>query len=237
MFVLKALVTKIATGNFNMKQAVHFTKMHGAGNDYIYVDASVYNIADPAATAVLWSDRNKGIGSDGLVLIGKAGIANADFSMRIFNADGSEADMCGNASRCIGKYIYEKGLSRKKVIRLQTLSGIKDLCIPFFLAGEEILRTKGGDSNSYKSSDEVNNLRWDDLVPGSDAMAMRDFYRSLIALRKANPFLTKGEIACEVLKDNSIEVTWTQDGKPAAYAVINPGMDKEVTLPEGELHQ
>ena len=71
-------------------------------------------------------------------------------------------------------------------------------------------------------------------MPGSDAMAMRDFYRSLIALRKANPFLTKGEIACEVLKDNSIEITWTQDGKPAAYAVINPGMDKEVTLPEGE---
>ena len=105
---------------------------------------------------------------------------------------------------------------------------------PFFLAGEEILRTKGGDSNSYKSSDEVNNIRWDDLAPGSDAMAMRDFYRSLIALRKANPFLTKGEIACEVLKDNAIETTWTEDGKVTAYAVINPGMDREVTLPEGE---
>ena len=105
---------------------------------------------------------------------------------------------------------------------------------PFFLAGEEILRTKGGDSNSYKSSDEVNNIRWDDLAPGSDAMAMRDFYRSLIALRKANPFLTKGEIACEVLKDNAIEATWTEDGKVTAYAVINPGMDREVALPEGE---
>ena len=105
---------------------------------------------------------------------------------------------------------------------------------PFFLAGEEILRTKGGDSNSYKSSDEVNNIRWDDLAPGSDAMAMRDFYRSLIALRKANPFLTKGEITCEVLKDNAIEATWTEDGKAIAYAVINPGMDREVTLPEGE---
>ena len=106
--------------------------------------------------------------------------------------------------------------------------------IPFFLAGEEILRSKGGDSNSYKSSDEVNNIRWDDLAPGSDAMAMRDFYRSLIAMRKANPFLTKGEIACEVLKDNAIEATWTEDGKVTAYAVINPGMDREVALPEGE---
>ena len=65
-------------------------------------------------------------------------------------------------------------------------------------------------------------------------MAMRDFYRSLIALRKANPFLTKGEIACEVLKDNAIEAAWTEDGKVIAYAVINPGMDREVTLPEGE---
>ena len=65
-------------------------------------------------------------------------------------------------------------------------------------------------------------------------MAMRDFYRSLIALRKANPFLTKGEIACEVLKDNAIEATWTEDGKVIAYAVINPGMDREVALPEGE---
>lgn len=110
-----------------MKQTVHFTKMHGAGNDYIYVDASVYTLPDPARCAIAWSDRNKGIGGDGLVLIGKADTPGADFSMRIFNADGSEADMCGNASRCIGKYIYEKGLSRKKVIRLQTLSGIKDL--------------------------------------------------------------------------------------------------------------
>ena len=110
-----------------MKHTVHFTKMQGAGNDYIYVDASAYDIPDPARCATTWSDRNKGIGGDGLVLIGKADAPGADFSMRIFNADGSEADMCGNASRCIGKYIYEKGLSNKKVIRLQTLSGIKDL--------------------------------------------------------------------------------------------------------------
>ncbi len=108
---------------------IPFTKMHGCGNDYIYVDASRYPIADPGKVSVLWSDRHKGIGSDGLVLIDSSTVPNADFSMRIFNADGSEAMMCGNASRCIGKYLYERGLTAKKEIRLQTLSGIKTLLL------------------------------------------------------------------------------------------------------------
>ena len=106
--------------------------------------------------------------------------------------------------------------------------------IPFFLAGEEMLRSKGGDSNSYKSSDEVNNIRWDDLTPGSEIMNMRDFYRSLIRMRKANTFLTRGEIECEVLEDCAIEVRWTEDGKLTAWALINPGAEKTVVLPEGE---
>ncbi len=110
-----------------MKGKVHFTKMHGAGNDYIYVDTTLYNIKDPAAAAIAWSDRHKGIGSDGLVLIGRSPLPEADFTMRIFNADGSEAMMCGNASRCIGKYVYEKGLTKKTEIRLLTLSGVKIL--------------------------------------------------------------------------------------------------------------
>ena len=106
---------------------IPFTKMHGCGNDYIYVDTMSHPIADPAKAAILWSDRHKGIGSDGLVLIGESSIPEADYSMRIFNADGSEAMMCGNASRCIGKYLYERGLTEKTEIRLLTLSGIKIL--------------------------------------------------------------------------------------------------------------
>ena len=112
-----------------MNDKVRFTKMHGAGNDYIYVDNTLYNIKDPAAAARLWSDRHKGIGSDGLVLIGRSRMPEADFTMRIFNADGSEAMMCGNASRCIGKYLYEKGLTDKTEIRLLTLSGVKVLAL------------------------------------------------------------------------------------------------------------
>ena len=110
-----------------MTDKIHFIKMHGAGNDYIYVDTTLYNIKDPAAAAIAWSDRHKGIGSDGLVLIGRSTMPEADFTMRIFNADGSEAMMCGNASRCVGKYLYEKGLTRLTQIHLLTLSGVKVL--------------------------------------------------------------------------------------------------------------
>ena len=106
---------------------IPFTKMHGCGNDYIYVNVMQHPIADPSAAAIAWSDRHKGIGSDGLVLIGKSPVPEADYSMRIFNADGSEAMMCGNASRCIGKYLFERGLTDKTEIRLLTLSGIKTL--------------------------------------------------------------------------------------------------------------
>ncbi len=110
-----------------MTRKIRFTKMHGCGNDYIYINTMEYVIADLQAAAIAWSDRHKGIGSDGLVLIGRSSVSEADFSMRIFNADGSEAMMCGNASRCIGKYLYERGLTHKTEIRLSTLSGVKTL--------------------------------------------------------------------------------------------------------------
>ena len=108
-----------------MTTKIKFTKMHGAGNDYIYVDTTQYPIADPAKKAIEWSKFHTGIGSDGLILIGVSD--KADFSMRIFNADGSEAMMCGNGSRCVGKYVYEYGLTDKTEITLDTRSGIKIL--------------------------------------------------------------------------------------------------------------
>lgn len=108
-----------------MTRTVKFTKMHGAGNDYIYVDTIRYPLENPEELSIRWSAPHTGIGSDGLVLIGAS--EEADFSMRIFNADGSEAKMCGNASRCIGKYLHDYGLTDKEEIRLETLSGIKIL--------------------------------------------------------------------------------------------------------------
>ena len=112
-----------------MKEKIRFTKMHGCGNDYIYVNLMEQDISNPEAAAVAWRDRHKGIGSDGLVLIDRSHMPEADFSMRIFNADGSEAMMCGNASRCIGKYLYERGLTNQTEIRLLTLSGVKTLLL------------------------------------------------------------------------------------------------------------
>lgn len=99
--------------------------MQGLGNDYIYVNTMECPIADPEQFSIRWSDRRKGIGSDGLIMIGRSDIA--DFSMRIFNADGSEARMCGNGARCVGKYLHDKGLTAKTEIKLETLSGIKIL--------------------------------------------------------------------------------------------------------------
>lgn len=99
--------------------------MHGAGNDYIYVNTMICPIDEPEAMSVRWSAPHTGIGADGLVLIGAS--EKADFHMRIFNADGSEALMCGNAVRCIGKYVYDLGLTRKTDVSLETLSGIRNL--------------------------------------------------------------------------------------------------------------
>ena len=104
---------------------MRFTKMQGIGNDYIYVNCFEEEVSDPVSLSVRISDRHFGIGSDGLVLIMPSD--NADLRMRIFNADGSEAKMCGNASRCIGKYAYVRGLVKKDTITLETNSGIKPL--------------------------------------------------------------------------------------------------------------
>ncbi|WP_276746934.1 diaminopimelate epimerase [Ruminococcus champanellensis] len=102
-----------------------FTKMQGIGNDYIYVNCFEEQVVNPEQLSVRLSDRRFGIGGDGLILIMPSQIA--DFKMRIFNADGSEAMMCGNGTRCIGKYVYEHGLTNKTHITLETNSGIKYL--------------------------------------------------------------------------------------------------------------
>ena len=110
---------------FNDDGCMRFTKMQGAGNDYVYVNCMVERVNNPEQLAITVSNRNFGIGSDGLVLICPSEVA--DFRMRMFNADGSESQMCGNASRCVGKYVYEKGLTSKECISLETLAGIKYL--------------------------------------------------------------------------------------------------------------
>ena len=104
-----------------------FEKMHAAGNDYIYVNLFEEKIDNPTELSRRISNRNFGVGSDGLVLIGPSDMG--DFFMHMFNADGSEGMMCGNAARCVGKYVYERGMTNKTEIDLETRSGIKHLSL------------------------------------------------------------------------------------------------------------
>ncbi|OQB51878.1 MAG: Diaminopimelate epimerase [Firmicutes bacterium ADurb.Bin146] len=104
-----------------------FTKMHGAGNDYIYINCLDCKIDDPSSLALKLSDRHFGIGADGLVLIQTS--KAADFYMRMFNADGSEGSMCGNAIRCVAKYVYDNKLTKKLKLNIETKSGIKHLVL------------------------------------------------------------------------------------------------------------
>jgi diaminopimelate epimerase len=108
-----------------------FVKMQGIGNDYVYVDAINQKIADPAALAIRIADRHYGVGGDGLILVadptGKGKEGGADIRMRMFNADGSEAEMCGNGIRCVAKFAYDRGISRANPMRVETLRGILTL--------------------------------------------------------------------------------------------------------------
>jgi diaminopimelate epimerase len=122
---------------------MQFTKMHGLGNDYIYVNGFQEQIDNPAAVARAVSDRHFGIGSDGLILILPS--TCADFRMRMFNADGSEAQMCGNGIRCLAKYVYDHGLTQHTTIQVETLAGV--LALQLFPSGGvvEKVRVKMGE--------------------------------------------------------------------------------------------
>ena len=113
-----------------------FSKMHGIGNDYIYINCFQETVTDPEKLSIFMSNVRFGVGSDGLVLILPSEVA--DFRMRIFNADGSEAMMCGNATRCVGKYVYEHGMTDKTEVSLETNSGIKYLTLSVNEATNEV---------------------------------------------------------------------------------------------------
>ena len=106
---------------------IKFTKMHGAGNDYIYVYTPDYPIQDPSSASIEWSKPHFGIGSDGLILIGKSDVA--DFSMHIYNNDGSEAMMCGNGIRCLARFAYESGIISSNRMLIETKVGSKEVFI------------------------------------------------------------------------------------------------------------
>lgn len=120
-----------------------FTKMHGIGNDYVYVDCTKEELSDAGKVAKIVSDRHKGIGSDGLILIKKSEVA--DFQMEMYNADGSQGKMCGNGIRCVAKFVYDYGLTDKTEISVETLGGIKYLQLTVEQGAVEKVRVNMGE--------------------------------------------------------------------------------------------
>ena len=196
-----------------MTTTIKFTKMHGAGNDYIYVNTLLYNIADPAKAAIAWSAPHTGIGSDGLVLIGESKLPEADYSMRIFNADGSEAMMCGNASRCIGKYLFEKGITDKTQIRLLTLSGIKILNLHLDAQGKKV---------ESVTVDMLEPLLANRNQMASEDGSMTDGLVDVVDREFRGTFVSMGNPHFVIFVDNIAEIDVEKYGKALEYDPLFP---------------
>ena len=196
-----------------MTTNIKFTKMHGAGNDYIYVNTLLYNIPDPTKASIAWSAPHTGIGSDGLVLIDKAKMPEADFSMRIFNADGSEAMMCGNASRCIGKYLFEKGITDKTEIRLLTLSGIKILKLTLDDKGEKVKSV---------TVDMLEPVLNDKKQMASEDGSMKDGLVDVIDREFRGTFVSMGNPHFVIFVDNVDDIDVARYGKALEFDSLFP---------------
>lgn len=151
-----------------------FMKMQGCGNDYVYINCFEEDVKEPSKLAIKVSNRNFGIGSDGLILIMPPSEKNADCKMRMFNSDGTESEMCGNGIRCVGKYVHDKAICTKDTLKVETLCGIKILTFEKNIKGEvEKVTVNMGkvifepnlipinilDSDKYGSENPVKNLK------------------------------------------------------------------------------
>ncbi len=159
-----------------------FTKMHGLGNDYVYVDCTKQSIKNPNRLSEIISKYHFGIGADGLVMIMKSD--KADFRMRMFNADGSEGKMCGNATRCIGKYVYDRGLTDKTQLTLETESGIKYLTLT--VGGGEVQTVSVDMGNAVLNAAEIPVKADSDTVIGR-TMTVCGRQQSITCVSMGNP--------------------------------------------------
>ena len=156
-----------------------FTKMHGCGNDYVYVNCFEEKVEDPSETAIKVSDRHFGIGSDGLILIKPS--KTADFEMEMYNADGSEGSMCGNGIRCVAKYVYDFGLTDQKNIRVATKSGIKDLELT--VEGEKVSQVRVNMGEPVFEAEKIPVLSETNQVIGEPVTVEgREYYMTCISM-------------------------------------------------------
>ncbi len=189
---------------------MRFTKMHGIGNDYLYINAMEEQVEDPSALSVKLSERHKGAGADGLVLICSSD--KADFRMEMYNADGSRGKMCGNAARCIGRYVYERGLTDKKELTLETDSGIRGL----------VLNAEGGKVRSVcvDMGEPV-------LIPEKIPVLPGEIYGGRLSVAGK-----KWEVTC-VSIGNPHCVIFCDDPFALNLAEIGPGFEHHKAFPEG----
>ena len=204
---------------------MHFTKMHGLGNDYLYVFGEVpENIEE---LSIKMSDRHFGAGSDGMIYISPSD--RADFKMRIFNADGSEAKMCGNGVRCVGKYVYDKGYTDKTRLKIDTLSGIKYLSLEV-VSGNVV-------SVSVDMGEGIDNGSLTLSVPNT-----ADNYPYIVSELQRNE-LSSGsfrfngeslEVTCKSISTgNPHAVIFVKDAENAPLTTLGPIIEKHVAFPDG----
>ena len=191
-----------------------FTKMHGCGNDYIYFNCFSQEIPDPSALSVRVSDRHKSIGGDGIVLICPSRVADA--KMRMFNIDGSEGKMCGNAIRCVGKYIYEKGITDKLNVSIETLSGIKKLRL--FKTGSKVTSACVNMGKAEFSPEKVP-IKIAELKNGERAV---NFPVSIAGEKRNITAVSMGNPHCVVFVDNTDNFDVCGVGKQFEFDPIFP---------------
>ncbi len=187
-----------------------FTKMHGIGNDYIYVNCLKETIENPSEVSKKVSDRHFGIGSDGLVMILPS--SKADFTMRMFNSDGSESEMCGNAIRCVGKFVYDNKLTDKTIISIETLAGIKILVMQ--TEDNKVTLVKVDMGEPILSPEKIPVVSGKDIVISEPVQIGSDIYR----------------ITC-VSMGNPHAVTYVDDVINFPLEVVGPKMETHSIFP------
>lgn len=195
-----------------------FTKMHGIGNDYVYVNCFEENVDNPEKTAEYVSDRHFGIGSDGLILIKPS--EAADFYMDMYNADGSKGAMCGNGIRCVAKYVYDHNLTDKTSITIETLSGIKTLDLTVENSKVQTVKVDMGEprlcSNNNKIVPEKTNLEGFKDIPVWETIEIGGNSYKMIAISVGNPHA----------------VTFVSDVKSVEIEKIGPAFENHLRFPD-----
>lgn len=202
-----------------------FTKMHGCGNDYVYVDCTKEVIPNISETAIRVSDRHFGIGSDGLILIKASDVA--DFEMDMYNADGSRGKMCGNGIRCVAKYVYDHGLTDKTTITVNTLSGIKTLKLTVEDGKVSKVRVDMGEPELIPAQVPVK----------ASVIGLADDRREAIV---AEPLEIKGrsyDITCVSMGNPHCITFIGEDVRDFSLEAVGPVFEKHELFPERDQHR